>query len=493
MNNLPISLRVLVPLAASFALVLILYGLGKVPIGYNLRNLRVRWWTTLLTALAFTLVVALLTVMLAFVNGMNKLTEGSGQPGNVLILSDGATDELFSNLGYNSTENIERQVVDKDENGQPLPQPVGVLQVQRGDRPVYLCSREIYLVVNQPVPTIEGQPERRRFVQLRGVLDPEIAGLVHGLELEAGGRWPSESGVAGLEGDLTPGHAAAAAGTVGLGVAGPWSALAAVVAEKGRLPSAREAIEVVLGQGVAGVMGADRNRGPLTVGDTFEMGDRKWVIVGIMKSAGSTFDSELWAKQDLVGKMFRKESYTTIVARTRDAASARHMSSFLSRAFKESAVQAQPETVYYAKMTETNQQFLVAIIFVAIIMAIGGVFGVMNTMFAAISQRTKDIGVLRLLGFSRWQILVSFLLETLCIALAGGLVGCALGAMANGWSANSIVGSGMGGSPKSVALEMIVDANTVAAGLLFTLVMGALGGLLPALTAMRLRPLESLR
>ena len=71
----------------------------RVPYSYNVRNLMVRWPSTLLTALAFVLVIGLMTVMLAFVNGLYKLTQGSGQPGNVLVLADGATDELFSNLG----------------------------------------------------------------------------------------------------------------------------------------------------------------------------------------------------------------------------------------------------------------------------------------------------------------------------------------------------------------------------------------------------------
>ncbi len=62
-------------------------------------------------------------------------------------------------------------------------------------------------------------------------------------------------------------------------------------------------------------------------------------------------------------------------------------------------------------------------------MAIGGIFGVMNTMFAAIAQRTRDIGVLRILGFARWQILVSFFLESLLLALIGGLLGCAIGSI----------------------------------------------------------------
>src|SRR5437763_12996294 len=84
-------------------LLLLLAFVGKVPLSYSLRNLVVRWRITFLTALAFTVVVGLLTVLLAFVNGMYKITEGSAQPGNVIVLSDGATDELFSNLAYSDT------------------------------------------------------------------------------------------------------------------------------------------------------------------------------------------------------------------------------------------------------------------------------------------------------------------------------------------------------------------------------------------------------
>ena len=143
-------------------------------------------------------------------------------------------------------------------------------------------------------------------------------------------------------------------------------------------------------------------------------------------------------------------------------------------------------------MAKTSRQFLYAISFVAIVMAIGGVFGVMNTMFAAISQRIKDIGVLRLLGFARWQILVSLLLESLVIALVGGLLGCALGALANGWTAASVV-AGQEGTGRTVVLTLTVDAHTISVGILLTLLMGLLGGLAPALSAMRLKPLEALR
>ena len=126
-------------------------------------------------------------------------------------------------------------------------------------------------------------------------------------------------------------------------------------------------------------------------------------------------------------------------------------------------------------------------------MAIGGIFGVMNTMFAAVAQRIKDIGVLRILGFKRWQVLVSFLLESLVIALAGGLLGFGFGSLCNGWTATSVISQRPGGGGKTVMLRLVVDAQVLMAGAIFTLVMGRLGGLIPALSATRLKILDTLR
>ena len=104
---LVIALAVVVVLVLLVSVVLFglmflqLVGLApRVPLGYNFRNLLVRWRTTLLTTLAFTLVVGLMTLMLAFVNGMYALTKGSSVPGNIMVLSDGSLDEVFSDLGY---------------------------------------------------------------------------------------------------------------------------------------------------------------------------------------------------------------------------------------------------------------------------------------------------------------------------------------------------------------------------------------------------------
>ncbi len=426
-------------LAGGILALVILSIFGRVPIQYSLRNLRVRWRTTVLTSLAFMLVIGLMIVMLAFVNGMSRLTQQSGQPGNVIVLSDGAIDELFSNLQSTETGDVERQP--------------GVL---RDERNHLLCSRETYLVAIQDTGTIKDNRPARRFVQVRAIEDPLMAARVHSISLYSEGKWFSEAGVEKIPG------------------------------------TDDEAIQAVLGEGIAREMGHDRGQETIKVGDIFELGGRKWVAVGITKTEGSTFGSEVWAKWNLVSHLFGKERYTSIVLRTAGPAEAKALADELTTNFKKAAVQAVPETEYFARLDDTSKQFLGAIIFVTAIMSIGGMFGVMNTMFAAVSARKRDIGVLRIVGFARWQVLAVFLAESLLIALLGGALGCILASFTDGWTANSIVSGGQGAG-KFVALKLVVGIDALATGMVVALFMGALGGFFPALSAMRQRPLESLR
>ncbi|MCU0876483.1 MAG: ABC transporter permease [Pirellulaceae bacterium] len=439
----------LAPLAMGVVFALLLAVLGRVPLRYNVRNLQVRWTTTGLTAVAFVIVLGLLTMMLAFVNGMYKLTEQSGQPGNVLVLSEGSTDESFSNLGFSDVGDIELQPgVSRNEENRPL------------------CSRETYVVVNQPVQVREPGRPNGRFTQVRGVDDPVISGDVHGLELLPGGRWVGQAGVQ-------------------------------------KLADEQEAIEAVVGEGIARELGRDRlpearakakNPERIDVGETFPLGGRTWVVVGVIRSSGSTFDSEIWAKRDIVGKMFGKQGYSTLVLRTESPAAAQTLKDFLNKDYEKASVQAYVETEYFASLSETNKTFLYAIVVVTAIMSLGGIFGVMNTMFAAVSQRSRDIAVLRILGYSRLHVLASFLLESLVLAILGGTLGCLIGGlMIHGRQAASIVSSGQGGGGKFVVLEMLVSGDIVAVCLAIALVMGILGGLIPSILAMLIRPLESLR
>ena len=181
-------------------------------------------------------------------------------------------------------------------------------------------------------------------------------------------------------------------------------------------------IEAVIGEGLARDIGQEQGKESLELGDVLTIGPRRWVIVGLVRGAQTTFGSEIWAKRQKVAEIFNKENvYTSIVLRAKSPAVAEELAERLSRDFKKSAVSAMTEPEYFTKMGEANQQLLGSIYLVAGIMALGGVFGVMNTMFAAIRQRSTDIGVLRILGFARWQVLVSFLLESLVIAALGGL------------------------------------------------------------------------
>lgn len=133
-----------------------------------------------------------------------------------------------------------------------------------------------------------------------------------------------------------------------------------------------------------------------------------------------------------------------------------------------------------------------AILFVAVVVGIGGILGLMNTMFAAISQRIKDIGVLRILGYSGFQVMTAFLFEALLLAIVGGLLGCAAGSLGDGFTASSIISSGAGGG-KNVVLRMTVDGTILMAGMATAFIMGLLGGLLPAINATFIKPLEALR
>jgi ABC-type antimicrobial peptide transport system permease subunit len=443
-RGLGVGVLVLLLLGAVLLVVLLLQAVGVVrgvPFSYNVRNLFVRWRVTLLTGLAFTMVVGLMVGMMALVRGMYKLTEGSGHPENVIVMADGALDELFSNLSYGDITEIDHTspLIAKDAEGKPL------------------TSHELYLVVNQQVENAQKGGRQRRFIQVRGMDNVPRALAVHQMRFKAGG-WDDQN-------DTTP--------LPGEGVA---------------------ALNAVLGEGLARELGHDQGRETLNVGDVFSLGPRKWAVKGILDSGGSTIDSEVWTGRAIAGDTFGKPSgRTTVVIRTASAADAKALAEDLTANYKKPAVQATVEPEYYSKLNAFNVVLLSGVLFVAAFMALGGVVGIMNTMYAAISQRTKDVGLLRILGYTRWQVLRSFFLESMLLALIGGLLGCAVGSLSNGHSMTSILAGGAGGGGKSVVIKLVADWPILGYGLAFALVMGCVGGLIPALSAMRLRALESLR
>jgi putative ABC transport system permease protein len=407
-----------------------------IPLRYNYRNLAVRWRTTLLTAVGFTLVVALLVVMLAFVRGLNALAENAGHPGNVIILKDGANDELFSEINIDDVHKTLFALWSGDN------------LVQRDPDGAVWVSKEVYGNVTQELPpTTPGGRASYRFLQIRGMEDADIAGKVHGLVLKPGGKWFDRSGT-----------------------------------------------QCVMGDGIARLLG-------MKIGDIFSPRPGlppSWEVVGIMESGGSPFDSEIWAKREDVGKYFGKDNeerkqslYTTIVLRLPSYEIARQACAYY-KDLPDIKVNAMPEKDYYQKMTENTKTFQISAIVIAIIMAVGGMFGLMNTMFAAVAQRVKDIGVLRIIGYSKQQILISFLLESLLIAALGGILGVLIGLGVHGIEQKGQLSSGQG-SGKTVVFKMVVDREVIRVACIFTVMMGLLGGIIPSFSAMRIKPLDAVR
>jgi len=153
------------------------------------------------------------------------------------------------------------------------------------------------------------------------------------------------------------------------------------------------------------------------------------------------------------------------------------------RANPQMQVQAESERKYYEDQSGNLGTVLkILAAFVGIVMGIGAVFGAMNTMYAIVSQRTREIGTLRALGFSRFNILFSFVTESVFLAFVGGVLGCILALPMQGFTA----GTGNTQSFSELAFAFQITPPIILTGMIFAVLMGFLGGLLPAFRAARM-------
>ncbi len=226
------------------------------------------------------------------------------------------------------------------------------------------------------------------------------------------------------------------------------------------------------------------------IGDTLTIRRREWTVVGIFTAEGSSFESEIWGDVNVTASAFnRVGGYQSLAVRMADPA---QIPAWNEEAQRNPRLQVAlwPERKYYEDQAGLVGPALLALaLFVAVVMAVGAVFGAMNTMYAVVAQRTREIATLRALGFSRTSILVSFLVESLCIALVAGALGCALGMLAN-----FLPAAATGNVTFSeLAFAFHVTPRSLVAGMAFALVMGFVGGLLPAIRAARLPITRALR
>jgi putative ABC transport system permease protein len=241
---------------------------------------------------------------------------------------------------------------------------------------------------------------------------------------------------------------------------------------------------------VAGKYASDMYTG-FRLGDHPKFGGRTWTVVGIMDSGGSAFDSEVWADNVVLNETYKRPDniFSSVTARLDSPAS--------FGAFKRAVtsdprltVQTEPESSYYAKQSRAVSTMIRVLGFlVASIMAIGAVFGAFNTMYSSVSARSREIATLRALGFGPAGVVFSFLVESLVIALAGGLLGCILVLPVNGLTTSTLNWQ----SFSQVAFAFRVTPDLLMKGVIFAAFMGVLGGFLPALHAARLPVADALR
>lgn len=231
---------------------------------------------------------------------------------------------------------------------------------------------------------------------------------------------------------------------------------------------------------VVGRKAAERYQN-LRVGGNIKLQRQAWTVVGHFTSEGSSFESEIWGDVDALAPVFnRAGGYQSLTLKLNDPSQIAAFDADL-RGNPAMQVQMLSELQFYeGQAGQTATTLTILAIFVGVIMGVGAIFGAMNTMYALVVARTREIGTLRALGFSRLSILVSFMIESAFLALIGGLLGSVLAL-----PINTLSGATGGANFSQVAFAFKVDPQWLVIAVAAAIVMGLIGGLLPAWRAAR--------
>lgn len=435
-----------------------------VPISYNVRSITQRWRNTGSTILAIALAVAVIICIFAMQGGIEKSLVGTGTPGNVLIMRAGATAELNSVVTPEQARMLE-----------VLP---GLAQGPDG-RPFIALE----YVTTQNIPRATGGEGVN--VSVRGITTNSI--LLRPQVRLLSGRW------------FTPGLQEAA------------------------LPERLS------------------KRFGLPLGGEIQLGRSRYRIVGLFEAGGTAYDSEIWADVEDLKHDYNFEYYSVMMARMNGAfdgpipagAEARiqrqrerliltgeKLDPSVPKADQEEPIVDPPferageafrtaikndnrlahsvrsEADYYGSQTFSAKPLQVLGTLLALLMGPGAALAAMNAMYAAIASRTREIGTLRVLGFKRFAVLVSFALECLFLGAIGGALGCAI-SFALMKAATSFDMANFGtmnfASFSEIIFQFRIEPAFLVGGFVFALCIGLFGGLLPALTAARLPVLAALK
>jgi putative ABC transport system permease protein len=243
--------------------------------------------------------------------------------------------------------------------------------------------------------------------------------------------------------------------------------------------------ELVAGKNVPGTY-----RG-FDLGSAVDFGGGRWTIVGVFDAGGSAFDSEVWCDASVLNQIYKRPENVFQSATVR-LASVDDFKKFKDAVTSDPRLTFDvfPEATFYAEQSRMLSKIIRVLGFlVAGIMAVGAVFAALNTMYSAVSARSAEIGTLKALGFSPANIVASFLVESMFIALAGGAVGCLAALPFNGFTTGTLNWA----SFSYLAISFRVTPLVLAGGIVFSLVMGIVGGIPPAVRAARVPVIVALR
>jgi putative ABC transport system permease protein len=240
--------------------------------------------------------------------------------------------------------------------------------------------------------------------------------------------------------------------------------------------------EVVVGKSVASRFPGGQ------IGQKVHFGRGDWEIVGIIDAGSGSQNSEVWGDLFQVSSdLQRSETVSSCLVKAKDPIAAHTLIDDLNND-QRLAVHAQSEEAYFAGQTAQAVPLEYTGIMVALIMAVGSSFAAMNTMYAAVARRSREIGTLRVLGFSRGSILLSFWLEAILLSALGGLLGCLMALPLNG--VTTAIGNG---NFAEMAFGFQVTPKIMITGVAFAVILGSIGGMFPASNASRKEILTALR
>lgn len=384
-----------------------------IPIKYNVRNLRVRWMTTLMTVLGTALVVWASVLSFGLTEGLNHALDVTGDKLDLIVMRKGSQDESSSGI----EQQVARQVatlpgIARDTQGQPM------------------CSVEFVTILTQP----------------RRAGGGTVNLIVRGME-QAGRQ-------------LRPGF---------------------------QLVEGRD-IKPGVNEAITSRQMAERFEN-LDLGDKLDINKVDFTVVGYFEAEGSAAESEVWTDlRDLTNARRTPGAVSVVNLRVADEASKQAIVERL-QTDQQFGLKAIGEQQYYDEQKTASLAIRIVGYFIAGFLTFGAMFGAANTMYAAVAGRAREIGTLRAIGFRRRSILFSFMLESILLCVLGGVLGCLATLPFNGLS----TGTANWATFSEITFSFRFGPTVLLQGLSLALVMGLLGGLFPALRAIRLNTATALR